>query len=480
MLVAKQTPIKQETSLPMYTNQRASQVQQQPIRHYTKKHDPYTFIDSLNTPEYIDKTDALFPAHRARLFPPKLTLSMFMAQVLNEDRSCQKVVDETAVKQVLKGSPVCSTNTGAYCKARQRIPPALPSTLTRYTGQLLSANALSQWHWKSRPVRLVDGVMSSLPDTEANQAAYPQPGSQKPGLGFPLCRMVSIICLGSGAVLDMASGPCKGKGSDEQTLLRSMLDTLQPNDVLVGDAFYATYFLLCALKDKGVDGVFEQYGPRKLTTDFSKGELLGTRDHIITIQKSPKKPDWMEQDEYDRAPDTLRVRELKTGGKILVTTLLCPQKTHKVALGELYKDRWHIEMDFRNIKTTMGMETLSCRTPSMVEKEIWIYLLAYNLIRLLMAQSALLANITPRQISFKHAVQLWIAWQGWCGGQGSFSHPRLGELFTLIAQRQIGKRPGRIEPRALKRRSKPFPLLTKPRAEAREGIRKNGHPKKLK
>jgi hypothetical protein len=175
-------------------------------------------------------------------------------------------------------------------------------------------------------------MTSSLPDTAANQAAYPQPGSQKPGLGFPLCRMVSIICLGSGALLDMASGPCKGKGSDEQTLLRSMLDTLQTDDVLLGDAFYATYFLLCALKDKGVDGVFEQHGSRRLTTDFTQGELLGTRDHIITIHKSKKKPQWMTQDEYDHAPDTLKVRELKTGGKILVTTLLCAHKTPKITL----------------------------------------------------------------------------------------------------------------------------------------------------
>jgi hypothetical protein len=295
-----------------------------------------------------------------------------------------------------------------------------------------------------------------------------------------LCRMVSIICLGSGALLDMASGPCKGKGSDEQTLLRSMLDTLQTDDVLLGDALYATYFLLCALKDKGVDGVFEQHGSRRLTTDFSQGVLLGARDHIITIHKSKKKPDWMAQDEYDRAPATLRVRELKTCGKILVTTLLYAHKTCKVSLRKLYKERWHVEVDFRNIKTTMGMETLSCRTPSMVEKEMWIYLLAYNLIRLLMAQSAFLADITPRKISFKHTVQLWIAWQGRHDEYGCFIHHYIGELFTLIAQQQVGKRPGRIEPRAVKRRPKPFPLLTKPRTQAREEIRKNGHPKKLK
>jgi hypothetical protein len=190
-------------------------------------------MDILNSPEYTDKIETLFPAQRVRLFSPKLTVSMFMAQALNEDRSCQKIVDEVAIKQALNGRQTCSTNTGAYCKARQRMPLVLPSALTLYTGQLLSANSPHQWHWKNRPIRLVDGMTSSLPDTAANQAAYPQPGSQKPGLGFPLCRMVSIICLGSGALLDMASGPCKGKGSDEQTLLRSMLDTLQTDDVLL-------------------------------------------------------------------------------------------------------------------------------------------------------------------------------------------------------------------------------------------------------
>jgi hypothetical protein len=163
--------------------------------------------------------------------------------------------------------------------------------------------------------------MSSLPDTAANQAAYPQPGSQKAGLGLPLCGMVSIIFLGRGAVLDMACGSCKRKGSNEKILLRSMLDTLKEDDILLGDAFYTTYFLLCALKNKGVDGVFEQYGARKLTTDFSKGELLGAQDHIITINKSIKKSDWMAQDEYERAPDTLEVRELKTGGFVRTSTI---------------------------------------------------------------------------------------------------------------------------------------------------------------
>jgi hypothetical protein len=185
----------------------------------------------------------------------------------------------------------------------------------------------------------------------------------------------------------------------------------------------------------------------------------------------------MSQLEYDRAPQSLTVRELHASGKILMTTLLCPKQTSKAALKTLYRDRWHVELDLRNIKTTLGMERLSCRTPAMAQKEIWAYLLAYNLIRLLMAQAALLADILPRQLSFKHTLQLWIAWRQ--SGTASDDGRQLAMLFILIAQQRVGNRPGRIEPRAIKGRPKPFPLLTKPRPVAQDYLRKNGHPKKL-
>jgi hypothetical protein len=286
-----------------------------------------------------------------------------------------------------------------------------------------------------------------------------------------------MICLGTGAVLNAALGPCQGKGSDEQSLLRSILNTLESGDVLLGDAFYATYFLLCQLQLLGVDGVFEQQGSRKRSTDFRRGHRLGQRDHLIELRKPKRKPGWMSQRAYDLAPETLVVRELMTGGKLLVTTLLCPKYTSKAALKALYRNRWHVELDFRHIKTTLGMEMLSCRSPEMAEKEIWVYLLAYNLIRLLMAQAALLSDILPRQLSFKHTLQLWVVWR-W-NENGGDDHEKLFGLFMLIAQQRVGKQPGRIEPRAIKRRPKPFPLLTKPRQIAREEIRKYGHPKKL-
>ncbi len=289
---------------------------------------------------------------------------------------------------------------------------------------------------------------------------------------------MGIICLSSGAVLNASSGRFKGKGSDEQSLLRTILDTFAPGDLVLGDAFYGTYFLLASLRERGVDAVFEQLGARKRITDFRTGQQLGAKDHLVELSKPKIKPDWMSREQYDSAPETLIIREPGIKGKVLITTLLSPKDASKTALKSLYKSRWQIEVDFRNIKTTMGMETLSCKTPEMSEKEIGGYFLAYNLIRLLMAQSALLADIVPRQLSFKHTLQLWLAWNQ----QGAWIDHETNQelLFVLIAQQKIGHRPGRIEPRAVKRRPKPFALLMKPREEARAEIKKNGHPKKIR
>lgn len=461
----------------MNRSRRARTHQQKHLRQHLENTDSYNFFNILTGPELLDQVESLLPEHRERLFPPTETLSMFLAQALSADRSCQRTVNEAAIKRVAGGLPDCSTHTGAYCRARQRLPLEMPSALVRQTGRLMAAQTPAAWHWQGRPVRLVDGTTVAMPDTQANQGAYPQPRSQQPGLGFPLCRIVAILCLGSGALLNAAVGRYHGKGGDEQSLLRSLLDTLEAGDLLLGDAYYASYFLLCSLLQRGVVGVFEQYGARKRSTDFRRGQRLGQRDHLITLPKPKKKPEWMTQADYDQAPDTLTVRELHTGGKTLVTTLLCPRATPKSALKDLYRSRWHVELDLRNIKTTLGMEMLSCKTPVMAEKEIWVYLLAYNLIRLVMAQAALLADRLPREISFKHTLQLWVAWNQ----QGiGIEDDRLTILFTLIAQQRVGNRQGRIEPRAVKQRPKQYPLLTKSRDLAREDVRKNGHPKKVK
>ena len=457
----------------------SARVRQQLRVHQQAAHsDACAFFNLLTGAELLDEVESLLPRHRERLFPPTETLSMFLAQALNADRSCQKVVNDTAVYRLAGGLPSCSTHTGAYCRARQRLPTPMVSALARSTGRRVVDHAARAWHWRNRPVRLVDGTTVTMPDTPANQAAYPQSRNQKPGLGFPLCRIVGIVCLGSGALLNAAISPYQGKGNDEQSLLRTMLDTLAGGDVLVGDAFYATYFLLCALRVRNIDAVFEQHGSRNRITDFRCGQRLGQRDHLMLFKKPVIKPGWMSDDAYEQAPATLTIRELRTGGKTLVTTLLCPKQTSKADLRLLYRDRWHVELDLRNIKTTLGMERLSCQRPHMAVKEIWVYLLAYNLIRMMMAQAARHTHRLPHQLSFKHTVQICIA----------LPHHRnllLDDderyaLFDLIAQQRVGDRPDRIEPRALKRRPKAYPLLTQPRIIAQQRIRKYGHPAKLK
>lgn len=451
--------------------------QQHRARHLASSADAYSFFNLLTSPELVEQVESLLPDHRERLFPPTETLSMFMAQAMSADRSCQRAVNELAIKQLRAGLKPCSTHTGGYCRARKRLPVEMVSSLVRSTGNLISDSSARAGLWMGRPVRLVDGTTVAMPDTAANQAAYPQSRGQKPGLGFPICRLVGIVCLSSGAVLNAALGRLRGKGGDEQTLLRSMLDTLNPGDVLLGDAYFATYFLLCELQRRGIDGVFEQYGARRRSTDFRRGKRLGTHDHLITLDKPCKRPSWMSQTSYEQAPDRLEVRELKAGNKVLVTTLRCTNETPKAALKALFKNRWHVELDLRNLKSTMGMEMLSCKTPALAVKELWVYLLAHNLIRLLMVQSSLMADCLPRELSFKHTLQLWLAWRQYDGLEIDQS---LHKLLTLIAQQRVGGRSGRIEPRAVKRRPKPFPLLTRARHVERTEIRKNGHPRRVK
>ncbi len=463
----------------MTINSKLNGYKQQRIHTLSKNSDAYDFFNLLTGPEMLSTVEDLLPEdYRERQFPPTETLSMFLAQAMNEDRSCQKAVNDAAIKRIIGGLSPCSANTSAYCQARQRLPLEMASTLVRATGEMMNNQIPEQWRWHGKRVHLIDGTTVNMPDTAANQTMYPQQSGQKPGLGFPLCRIVGVICLSSGAVLNAAMGSYSGKGASEQHLLRTLLDTFNAGDLVVGDAFYGTYFLLARLLEQRVDAVFEQLGVRKRVTDFRKGKHLGQKDHLVELTKPVIKPDWMTQEDYNKAPAVIALRELKVNGKTLITTLLSAKTYPKDELKTLYKKRWHIEVDLRNIKTTLGMEKLSCKTPSMVEKEMWVYFLAYNLIRLLMAQSALLADVLPRQLSFKHTVQLWLTWGQQTQAVGIQADEEL--LFILIAQKKVGNRPGRVEPRAVKQRPKPFPLLMEKREQAREKIKKYGHPKKLR
>lgn len=447
------------------------------IQVYRENSNSYGFFNLLTSDALLDKVEELLPEHRERLYPPTETLSMFLAQAMSADRSCQNIVNQTVLQRLCGGLSVSSTHTGGYCRARQRLPLDMVSHLTRYLGEQLCSRLPNEWLWQGRRVRIIDGTTVTLPDTTANQASFPQQRVQQPGLGFPICRIVGITCLSSGALLNAAIGRFNGKGGNEQTLLRSIQDTFQTGDIVMGDAYFSTYFFIAAMRAKGIDILMEQYGARKRSTDFRCGQKLGERDHLIVINKPKKCPDWMSEQQYNAVPDSLSVREFKAGGKIMVTTMNCSKTFPKPVLKSLYQSRWNIELDIRTIKETMGMGVLSCKSPEMAVKEIWVYLLAYNLIRLMMAQSALLADIKPRCISFKHCLQLWLFYIRHSQGQDKKS---LELLFTMMAQQRVANRPGRIEPRAVKRRPKAHPMLSKPRVEARERVKKFGHPKKVK
>jgi hypothetical protein len=237
---------------------------------------------------------------------------------------------------------------------------------------------------------------------------------------------------------------------------------------MLADALYCNYFLIATLMSAGVNVLFEQNGSR--ITDFRRGQSLGTRDHLVRWPK-PARPEWMTPEQYACLPDELTVREVKVAHQVLVTTLLDHRKVSKDDLSALYARRWSVELDLRNLKTTTGMDVLSCQTPQMNEKQLWVHLLAYNVIRLLMAQAACNAGVDTRELSFKHTVQLWTEWVS----RGLSAAKDGGRLFTLIAQCKVGNRPGRIEPRMRKRRPKPYPWLKVPRAQARRQIQKHGH-----
>lgn len=428
------------------------------------------FFNVLTGPLLLELTELYLPEHRERLYPPTVALSMFIKQALEADGSCQRAVNGWAAQRAAEGLSAHSVRTGAYCRARQRLPAEMVMALTRETGRLLCAQANTGWRWRGRTVKLVDGTGISMPDTPGNQARYPQPSSQAPGIGFPLARLVGVICLSTGAVVDAAVGPFEGKGYSEHELFRGLLGALCAGDVVMADALYCSYWLIATLQAKGIDVLFEQHGSR--ITDFRRGRRLGARDHVVSWQKPPR-PHWMTREQYATHPDELTVREVKVDGKVLVTTMLDTRKTGKRDLSDLYAQRWHVELDFRNIKTTLGMEVLRCLTPQMVEKELWVNLLAYNLIRLLMAQAAVESGLQPRELSFKHTVQIWTQWtllnsskdQNW----------QRDILFKLIAQVIVGQRPGRLEPRARKRRPKSYPWLKVPRTLARQQIRELGY-----
>lgn len=409
-----------------------------------------------------------------RIFTPVVTLWTFLSPIHSDDPSCRAAVARLNATRVAQGLAPCSPLTGGYCKARQRLPETLLSRLVPVSGQRLQQQTPRAWCWHGRAVKIVDGSGVSMPDTEANQQEYPQPGSQKPGLGFPVARLVVVLSLACGAVLAVAVGRSKGPQSSETMLFHSLPAHLERDDVVLADRFYCSYGEVALLLTRGIDIVMRLHQRRQV--DFRGGRRVGREDHVVAWTK-PKRPAWMNEATYAGLPAPVAIRVLRvcvpqrgfrTRVVLVATTLLDAQVYPKEDRAGLYRARWYAELELRSIKQTMQMDVLRCKTPAMVRKEIWGHLLVYNLLRAAMAQAALGHGVVPRQVSLQGTRQTLAAFHSLLAPMPSTERERVVSIvLSAIASHRLGTRPDRSEPRACKRRPKPYPLLRVPRQQAR-------------
>jgi Transposase DDE domain len=438
------------------------------------------FIEILDAGMVEDALAAEGVAYNRSTYTPFVTLCTFLSQVLDPDHSCRAAVARVIVWLAIHDREPCSEQTGTYCEARLRLPLGVVRHLVRRTGYEIEAGAAADWLWMGRRVLLVDGTTASMPDAPRNQGAFPQPNSQAPGVGFPVVRMVAIIAPATGVVLDLATGPYAGKETGETALLRELWDRLEPGGILLGDRVFGSFFGIAGLAERGLDGLFRMHQRRKY--DFRRGRRLGVEDHVVVWTK-PDRPDWMDEATYERMPAELTVRELRfqvvqpgfrVDELVLVTTMVDVGMYDKEELADLFLRRWNIELDLRAIKCGLKMDVLRCQSPEMVEKELRMHLLAYNLIRGVMAQAAEAHGREPRRVSFTGAWQTMKAFHESLVGASRAERERLvAAMLKAIAGHRVGDRPGRVEPRATKRRPKKLRYLNEPRREARKRLMAN-------
>jgi hypothetical protein len=439
------------------------------------------FTDVL-TEDVIEQALASIPGWLDRLFSPLVTLWVFLGQVLSADHSCRATVARLIAHRLAQGQKPCSSQTGAYCQARKRLPEKFFSDVARLVGRNLDARADRRWLWKGRRVCLFDGTTVSMPDTPENRAEYPLAYNQVPGTSFAIARLGALISLSCGAILELGVCRYAGKGQGEVSLLRRLWDALRPGDVLLGDRLMSGWVGMLLLKQRGVDTVSRLSAHRK--ADFRKGKRLGKDDHLVRWKK-PTSIRSVDRQTYNALPDSITVREVRvrveqpgfrTRWVVVVTTLLDPAQASREELASLYRARWNNELDLRSIKVTMQMGELRGKTPEMVRKEIWTHALAYNLIRTVMAQAAAGEGVSPREISFKATIQVLEAFRPLIDYRAqrdaSYRAALYEQLLRAIARHRVGDRPDRFEPRMAKRRHRRYDDLTRPRAEIKRRMLK--------
>jgi len=410
---------------------------------------------------------------RRRIFSKENTFWAFLGQVLNADGSCREVVQKLQAYAVLRKLQMPSTATSAYCRARMKLSFQELKKIFEYSYESLETLAGKTDYWGRRVV-VVDGTGVSIPDTIENQRIWPQPIQQKPGCGFPVAKILGFFSLRTGGMLSYEIG---NQHQHELPLLRKQYDLFEDSDILLADKGFCSYYDMAMLAQRAVDTVVT-LARRKPRSEAQADRKLGPDDYLIHWKK-PRLGSHQNftPEQWDQLPSQLRLRQIKvlidhpgfrTQKLYLVTTLLDPERYPADELAALYYHRWDVELFFRDIKTTMGMDILRCKTPEMVRKEMWTCLLAYNLIRQTILQSAHESGISPRRLSFTAAMQSIAA--SWL--VMILSDDRVGVSLIETARGNltgyiVGNRPGRVEPRAVKRRPKPHDLLTKPRDQAR-------------
>jgi hypothetical protein len=406
------------------------------------------------------------------IFSTPVVLWAFLAQALKDGKgaACAAAVADIVTYQQQIGAAVPSGDTGDYCRARAKLSPAALRRLVIRSARGLEEQAPDAWLWHGRHAKLVDGFTFTMPDTPANQEAFPQPTSQAPGVGFPMARACVVLSLATAAIHDLAFGPYKGKETGETALLREMLDAFDDGDIAVCDRYFCSFMMLALLQARGVDVCTRLHQRR--SPDLRRGRRLGLADRLVTWTRPPR-PEWMSEADYARIPETLTLRKLRfrvtepnrrTEIITIVTTLIDPVAYPAKEIAKLYGFRWNVELDICVIKQPLGLDHLRCKTPAMIRREIWVALLAHNLIRKLIATAAVVHKKQPRQLGFTLACQSVLS--SWMLlATGACRDPKAQWETTLahIAANEVANRPGRIEPRVLKRRKHKYPLMTKPR-----------------
>lgn len=419
------------------------------------------------------------------VFSHAIVLWSFLSQVLRDGKeaSCQSAVARIIAHFVSLGQVAPTSDTGDYCRARAKLPEGGLKELCFNVAEQAERDARPDWLWHGRHAKLVDGFTFLMPDTIENQAVYPQHVAQQPGIGFPIARVASIISLATGCILAAAVGPYAGKETGETSLLRQLVSFLRKGDVLVADRFYCSYWLVASLMSLGIDVCFRQVVSRQGT--FKKVRRNGRDDHDL-IWYRPLRSAWMSQSFYELLPEYITVRRLRytvtTPGRkqqpfVIITTLTAAEGRNAVSydsLAELYSFRWNVELDIRSIKTFLNLNHVRCKSPEMVRRELWTTLLAYNLIRITIATSAALHNRVPRELSFVSACQFVLAaWQvlPYIIQDSQSRTNYCSAMLERISECRVGLRPGRFEPRVVKKRKDRYRLMVQPRNELRERLK---------